>query len=59
MAPASMIDGSCSLFRYIPKGSIDKFVALLKSYNDKNLSEELYGKNDEIKKLVDQFINYA
>lgn len=42
-----------------PKGSIDKFVALLKSYDDKDLSERLYGKNDEIKKLVEQFINYA
>ncbi len=41
-----------------PKGTIDNFINLLKSYNDKDLSERLYGKNDEIKKLVEQYINY-
>ncbi len=40
-----------------PEGLIDSRIAKLKSYNDKGLSEKLYGKNDEIKKLVDQFIH--
>lgn len=42
-----------------PKGSIDRFVKLLKSYDDKDLSERLYGKEDEIRELVKQFVNYA
>ncbi len=40
-----------------PKGTIDYFIKQLKSYNDKNLSENLYGKHDEIKKLVEEYIN--
>lgn len=40
-----------------PKGTIDTFINQLKSYNDKNLSEELYGKNEEIKKLVDKYLH--
>jgi len=42
-----------------PKGTIMNFAKKLKDYNDKDLSERLYGKTDEIKKLVEQFINYA
>jgi len=41
-----------------PAGTIDSFIKRLKSYNDKNMSEELYGKNEEIKKIVDSFIHY-
>jgi glutamine synthetase len=40
-----------------PQGLIQSRIAKLKSYNDKGLSEKLYGKNEEIKKLVDQFIH--
>jgi glutamine synthetase len=40
-----------------PQGLIESRIAKLKSYNDKGLSEKLYGKNDEIKKLVDQFLH--
>jgi len=40
-----------------PKGLIDGHIQKLQSYNDKNLSEKLYGKNDEIEKLVDEFIH--
>jgi glutamine synthetase len=36
---------------------IDGVVKKLKSYNDKNLSEKLYGKEDEIKKLVDEYLH--
>ncbi len=41
-----------------PAGTIDYFISTLKSYNDKNLSEDLYGKKEEIKKLVNSFIHY-
>jgi len=40
-----------------PKGTIDGFVKKLKSYEDKDLSERLYKKNDEIKKLVDKYLH--
>ena len=40
-----------------PEGLIESRIAKLKSFNDKGLSEKLYGKNDEIKKLVDQFLH--
>lgn len=42
-----------------PEGTIDYFIKMLKSYNDKKLSEELFGKKDEIKKLVEKYINHA
>ena len=40
-----------------PKGTIDAFISKLKSYNDEKLSEELYGKKDKIKELVDEYIH--
>ncbi|HON19103.1 MAG TPA: glutamine synthetase family protein [Salinivirgaceae bacterium] len=40
-----------------PHGTIDRFIKLLRSYNDFELSERLYGKNDEIKKLVQQYMH--
>jgi glutamine synthetase len=39
------------------QGTIDGIIKKLKSYNDKTLSEDLYGKHDEIKKLVDSFLH--
>ena len=42
-----------------PKGTISLLVKKLKDYNDKDLSKQLYGKKEEIKKLVEKFINYA
>jgi glutamine synthetase len=41
-----------------PKGSIDKLISNLKSYEDKDLSERLYGKDEEIHQLVMQYIHY-
>ncbi len=38
-------------------GLIDNTIEMLKSYNDKNLSEELYGKHDEIYKLVMEYLH--
>ncbi len=41
-----------------PSGTIDSFVKKLKAFDDKNLSERLYQKNDEIKKLVDKYLHW-
>ncbi len=40
-----------------PKGTIDYFINKLKSFDDQSLSERLFGKNEEVKKLVDQYIH--
>ncbi len=40
-----------------PKGTIDRFIKTLKSYEDKDLSERLYGKKDEIRNLVEKYIH--
>ncbi len=42
-----------------PQGTLDRFIDILRSYNDRNLSEELYQKDEEIMKLVNRFLNYA
>ena len=41
-----------------PAGTIDRFIKLLKSYNDEKLSEELFGDNIKTKELVDKYIHY-
>ena len=40
-----------------PHGTIDHFISQLKSYDDKGLSERLYGKEEEIRQLVIQYIH--
>jgi glutamine synthetase len=40
-----------------PKGTIDNFIKRLKAFNDTDLSERLFGKTEEIKKLVDQYLH--
>ena len=42
-----------------PTGTLDRFIHLLRAYDDKNLAERLYKKDDEIMELVEKFINYA
>jgi glutamine synthetase len=42
-----------------PAGVIDNTVAKLKAYNDKDLSERLFNKNDEIRKLVREYLHYC
>lgn len=42
-----------------PPIAIDGIAQILKSYNDKDLSERLYDKGDEIKKLVDAYFYTA
>ncbi len=42
-----------------PPKTIDNFINKLKSYDDKDLSERLYGNKEAIRELVKQFINYA
>jgi glutamine synthetase len=39
------------------KGSIDNIIEMLKSYDDKNLSETLFGNADEIRQLVDKYLH--
>jgi glutamine synthetase len=40
-----------------PPGVIDNVVLKLKAFNDKGLSENLYNKNEEIAKLIRQFLH--
>ncbi len=40
-----------------PKRTIDGFIKMLKSYHDEDLSERLYGKNEQIKDLVEMYIH--
>jgi glutamine synthetase len=40
-----------------PEGVIDNVIAKLKAYDDKGLSEKLYNRNDEISKLVRQYLH--
>jgi len=42
-----------------PIGTLERFVKILRSFNDKNLSEQLFQKHDEIKALVGKFIHHA
>lgn len=40
-----------------PSGTLENFVEKLKAYQDKDLSERLFKKDAEIKKLVDQYLH--
>ncbi len=40
-----------------PEAVIDGIVKKLKSFNDKDLSSKISGKEDEIKKLVDKYLH--
>ncbi|PIQ09006.1 MAG: glutamine synthetase, partial [Ignavibacteriales bacterium CG18_big_fil_WC_8_21_14_2_50_31_20] len=42
-----------------PLGTLERFVKILRSYNDNNLSEKLFQKHDEIKELVNKYVHYA
>jgi glutamine synthetase len=44
--------------RVFPSGTIDNIIKQLKAYDDKGLSEKLYGNNDEIRKLVDLYLHW-
>ncbi len=41
-----------------PAGTIDRFLNQLRSYNDRDLSERLFGKNEQIRELVDKYLHY-
>ena len=41
-----------------PAGTIDNLIKQLRSFNDRGLSEKLYGKSDEIRKLVDTYLHW-
>jgi glutamine synthetase len=64
--PASCFDSADALLSQrslferdgvFPAGMIDNIAKKLKSYSDKELSERLYGKNDEIHALVMQYLH--
>jgi glutamine synthetase len=64
--PASCFDSADALISQralfeldgvFPAGMIDNIARKLKSYNDKDLSERLYGKHDEIHALVMQYLH--
>jgi glutamine synthetase len=40
-----------------PAGTIGDIIRRLKAYNDKGLSEHLYGKNEEIRELVNKYLH--
>lgn len=40
-----------------PKGTIDRFIRQLKAFDDKDLSERLFGKPDEVERLVEKYIH--
>jgi glutamine synthetase len=42
-----------------PNGMLDDVVRMLKHYDDQGLSERFYGRGDDIKKLVDEYLHYA
>jgi glutamine synthetase len=57
---AAALDKKRSIFEQgnvFPKGLIDSRISKLKSFDDKDLSERLYGNKEETKKLVDQFLH--
>jgi glutamine synthetase len=41
-----------------PPSTIDSFIRKLRSYEDKGLSERIYGKTDEIRKLVYRYLHH-
>ncbi|MBN1131980.1 MAG: glutamine synthetase [Bacteroidales bacterium] len=43
--------------RIFPPGLIESRINRLKSFNDRGLSEQLYRKSDELRKLVDRYIH--
>jgi glutamine synthetase len=42
-----------------PQGLINSIIAKLRSFDDKDLSERLYGKQDELEKLVNKYLHYS
>ncbi|MBL8007765.1 MAG: glutamine synthetase [Ignavibacteria bacterium] len=58
---AEILENERSFFEknnIFPKGTIDRFIRHLKSYDDKGLSENLFGKDEEIRKLVLKYLNH-
>ncbi|MBS1518040.1 MAG: glutamine synthetase [Bacteroidetes bacterium] len=41
-----------------PAGTVDRVIKYLRSFDDKNLSEKLYGKDEEIRELVKKFMHH-
>ena len=59
---ADNLEGKRSFYEkdgVFPQGLIDSIIAKLRSFNDKDLSERLYGKQDELEKLVNKYLHYS
>lgn len=41
-----------------PKGTIDRFIKQLRSFDDKNLREDLKGNDEKVKELVNKFMHH-
>ncbi len=57
---ADALEAKRSIFEnngIFPKGMIDSKIKKLKAFDDKGLSEKLFGKNDEIAKLVEKYMH--
>lgn len=64
--PESCYESALSLEKYreyfekdgiFPKGQLDNVISTLKSFNDMNLSEDLFGNSDAIKDLVEKYLD--
>ncbi|MEN8194374.1 MAG: glutamine synthetase family protein [Bacteroidota bacterium] len=42
-----------------PTGTLNRFITVLRSYEDQNLSEKLYQKDEEIMKLVNEYFHHG
>jgi glutamine synthetase len=59
---AEILENERSFFErnnIFPKGSVDRIIRHLKSFDDKGLSEKLFGKDEDIKILVKKFMHYC
>jgi glutamine synthetase len=57
---AELLNDNILLFEknnIFPRGTLMEVIKKLKSYHDIDLSERLYGKNNEIKTLVDRYLH--
>lgn len=57
---ADCLDAKRSFFEknnIFPSGTIDLIISQLKQHNDKELSEQLYGKDDQIRELVNRYMH--
>ncbi|MEA3462991.1 MAG: glutamine synthetase family protein, partial [Bacteroidota bacterium] len=57
---AAYLENDADFYRQkgiFPEGTIDNFIRKLKAFDDESLGDRLLNKNEEVKKLVDQYIH--